>query len=109
MTSRTFSHSMTIRLGRGRFPAEATAEISGRHIPMRWGPEGGSPEEWPEVDIVSVVLLDDDDIPRIDVTTALTSDELEVIADAVCLAASEDERERYNDAMEREADLRREK
>lgn len=46
---------LTAEVGGREVRLLATVEVDGAHIPATWGPNGGDPEEWPDVDISQVV------------------------------------------------------
>ncbi|MEY2668997.1 MAG: hypothetical protein RJA59_1635 [Pseudomonadota bacterium] len=60
--SREIEFSTSITMGDEEIDVDVTATVSGKHVPMRWGPDGGSPEEFPEVDVVAVISVEGEDL-----------------------------------------------
>lgn len=73
--------------------------VSGRHRPMRWGPDGGSPEEFPEVEIDSVTI----DATGEDIQGELDESEIDAIEEEIlsgCDDGDDDDR-RYDEMRDR--------
>lgn len=78
------------------------AEVSGRDRGMRWGPDGGSPPEYAEADILGVYISE----TGYDITEMVDPD---AFSDAVLDQAAENEASDRADAAERAADARRDR
>lgn len=74
-------------------------EVSGRHVPMRWGPDGGSPEEFPDVDVLAVTV----DATGEDITSEVDMDR---VTDLINDQLGDIERDSAYDAAEAAADAR---
>ena len=82
-----------------------TATISGQDRPMRWGPDGGSPPEYAEVDVVAVTI----DATGADISDDLTTAEraeVEVLAE---VESAEYEANMADAAAEARADAMRDR
>lgn len=60
--AREFEFTSSVTMGDEEIDVECTATVTGKHSPMRWGPDGGSPEEFPEVDVVAVISVEGEDL-----------------------------------------------
>jgi hypothetical protein len=76
---------------------DVEAEVSGRDRPMRWGPDGGSPPEYAEADILTVVIS----ATGKDITDAIDTDQFQ---DEACETAAQDHAAAAEDAAERRAE-----